>query len=107
MMKHINPTFYMDMEKVFQTERTPMESKRYVNKILNCEDILIKSPSTSNTVFKEMNYELSKMKSFRRYLEVQSRMNKIKSFNTKSFQEFKKSFLQKSKTNSKNNKKKQ
>lgn len=67
-MRFINPTFHNDMMRVFQTERSPSDSQRFISKLKSCEDTDIKSPVSSKSVYEELNYELAKMKQFKRML---------------------------------------
>ena len=60
-MSKINPTFYIDMQKVFQNERNKADSERYVEKLKNCEDPIIKSPTNDSNVLYEMDYEKNRM----------------------------------------------
>ena len=61
-MSRINPTFYEDMQRVFQTERNKEDSQRYIEKLKNCEDPILKSPVTNSKVLYELSYELTRMK---------------------------------------------
>ena len=58
-MSRINPTFYIDMQKVFQNERNKDDSERYVEKLKNCEDPIIKSPTNNSNVLYEMDRRLT------------------------------------------------
>ena len=80
-MRFINPTFYEDMQKVFQSEKSPEESKRYVYKLKNLEDTSIKSPTSSNKVEEDFKYELTKMKQLKSILRFKNFFKKNK--NTK------------------------
>lgn len=60
-MSKINPSFYLDMQKVFNTERTRSDAERYIEKIKKCEDTIIKSPTSNNQVLYELDYEKNRM----------------------------------------------
>jgi hypothetical protein len=77
-MSKINPSFYIDMQKVFQSERNKADSERYVEKLRNCEDPIIKSPTNDNNVLHEMDYEKTRMLSLLKMLRYK---NKIRKYN--------------------------
>jgi len=80
-MAKINPNYYDDMQRVFQTERNKEDSQRYVEKLKKCEDPIFKSPTTNNKVLYEFNYEITRMKLYLKNLKYKK---KVKS-NTISF----------------------
>ncbi len=75
-MSRINPTFYIDMQKVFQSERNKADSERYVEKLRNCEDPIIKSPTNNNNVLYEMDYEKNRMITLQKMLKYKSKIRK-------------------------------
>ena len=77
-MSRINPTFYIDMQKVFQNERNKDDSERYVEKLKNCEDPIIKSPTNNSNVLYEMDYEKNRMLAFQKSLKYK---RKFKDYN--------------------------
>ena len=77
-MSKINPTFFIDMQKVFQSERNKADSERYVEKLRNCEDPIIKSPTNDSNVLYEMDYEKTRMISLQKMLKYK---NKIRKYN--------------------------
>lgn len=85
-MRHINPTFYVDMMKVFNTERTPADSLRYISKLKNCEDTNIKSPISSRSVENDLNIEISKMTSLKKVLYLKSHFKSFINYQKKAFQ---------------------
>ena len=60
-MSKINPTYFIDMQRVFQTERSKTDAERYIEKIKKCEDSIIKAPSRDSDVIYEMEYEKTRM----------------------------------------------
>jgi len=75
-MSKINPTFYIDMQKVFQSERNKADSERFVEKLKNCEDPIIKSPTNDNNVLYEMDYERTRMISMQKMLRYKNKLRK-------------------------------
>jgi len=88
-MTRINPTFYVDMQKVFQSERNKADSERYIEKLRNCEDPIIKSPTNDNNVLYEMDYEKSKMLNLQKMLKYKS---KLRRYNQSLIEKFKQPF---------------
>jgi hypothetical protein len=80
-MAKINPTFYEDMQKVFQTERNKDDSQRYIEKLKKCEDPILKSPTSNSKVLYELSYEKTRMKLYLKNLKykkkVKSKTNSI------------------------------
>lgn len=66
----INPTFYEDMQRVFQSEKNKEDSERYIEKLKNCEDTVGRAPKSADSVIKELKYELTKMKTMSKALKV-------------------------------------
>ena len=60
-INHINPNFYSDMKRVFETEKTPEDSVKYISKLKNIEDTSINAPAGERTVINNFEYEKSKM----------------------------------------------
>ncbi len=75
-MSRINPTFYEDMQRVFQTERNKEDSQRYIEKLKNCEDPILKSPVTNSKVLYELSYELTRMKLYLKNLKYSKKIKK-------------------------------
>lgn len=75
-MARVNPTFYIDMQKVFQSERNKADSERYVEKLRNCEDPIIKSPTNDSNVLYEMDYEKTRMIGLQKTLRYKSKIRK-------------------------------
>ena len=75
-MSRINPTFYEDMQRVFQTERNKEDSQRYIEKLKNCEDPILKSPVTNGKVLYELSYELTRMKLYLKNLKYSRKIKK-------------------------------
>jgi hypothetical protein len=73
-MVKINPTFYEDMQRVFQTERSKDDSIRYIEKLKKCEDPIIKSPTSINKVLYELNYEKTRMKIYMKHLKYKKKV---------------------------------
>lgn len=88
-MSRINPTFYIDMQKVFQSERNKADSERYIEKLRNCEDPIIKSPTNNSNVLYEMDYEKNRMLSLQKTLKYK---RKIKKYNEGLIAKFKQPF---------------
>lgn len=89
-MSKINPTFYIDMQKVFQNERNKADSERYVEKLRNCEDPIIKSPTNNSNVLYEMDYEKNRMVSL---LNILKYKNKIRKYNQNFIAKLKQPFI--------------
>lgn len=75
-MTKINPTYYEDMQRVFQTERTKQDSERFIEKLKNCEDPIIKSPTNTSKVLYELNYEKTRMKIYMKNLKYRKSIKK-------------------------------
>jgi hypothetical protein len=73
-MAKINPTFYDDMQKVFQTERNKEDSERYIEKLKKCEDTIIKSPVTNDKVLYELSYERTRMNLYLKNLRYRKKI---------------------------------
>jgi hypothetical protein len=73
-MSRINPTFYDDMQKVFQTERNKEDSERYIEKLKKCEDTIIKSPTSKGKVLYELDYEKTRMNMYLKNLKYRKRI---------------------------------
>jgi hypothetical protein len=73
-MAKINPTFYEDMQKVFQTERNKDDSQRYIEKLKKCEDPILKSPTSNSKVLYELSYEMTRMKLYLRNLKYKKKV---------------------------------
>ena len=73
-MVKINPTFYEDMQRVFQTERNKEDSERYIEKLKKCEDTIIKSPTSNSRVLYEWNYEKTRMNLYLKNLRVRKKV---------------------------------
>lgn len=86
-MSKINPTFYIDMQKVFQNERNKADSERYVEKLKNCEDPIIKSPTNNSNVLYEMDYEKNRMLGLQNSMKYK---RKIKDYNKGILKKFRK-----------------
>ena len=78
-MSRINPTFYLDMQKVFQSERSKSDSERYIEKLRNCEDPIIKAPTNNSNVLYEMDYEKNRMISLQKMLKYKKKFGKLNS----------------------------
>ena len=57
LMSRINPSYFEDMQKVFQTERNKQDSERYIEKLKTCEETILKSPTSTGKVLYELDYE--------------------------------------------------
>jgi hypothetical protein len=68
-MGKINPSFYIDMQRVFQTERSKSDSERYIEKIKKCEDSIIKAPARDKDVIHELEYEKARMLFYQKSLK--------------------------------------
>jgi hypothetical protein len=66
----INPNYFTDMQRVFQTEKSPEDAERYVYKLKSLEDLSVKAPNSSEKVEDELKYELSKMRMLKKILTV-------------------------------------
>ena len=77
-MAKINPTFFIDMQKVFYTERSKADSERYIEKLKNCEDTIMKSPVTDKKVLEELEYESIRMGFYFKSLKYKRRMTTLR-----------------------------
>lgn len=77
-MSKINPTYFLDMQLVFQTERNKSDSERYIEKLKNCEDTIIKSPTNLKNAIYEWEYEKEKMIFYQTNLKYKKKMKKTK-----------------------------
>jgi hypothetical protein len=77
-MSKINPNFFIDMQKVFQTERNRSDSERYIEKIKKCEDPIIKSPTNTKNVMYEWEYEKSRMTFYQKILKYRKLAREMK-----------------------------
>jgi hypothetical protein len=68
-MSKINPSFFIDMQRVFQTERSKIDSERYIEKLKKCEDSIIKAPARDKDVIAELEYEKAKMTIYQKSLK--------------------------------------
>lgn len=68
-MSKINPTFFLDMQRVFQTERSKADSERYIEKIKKCEDSIIKAPTSDKDVESQLRYETTRMIVYQKMLK--------------------------------------
>jgi len=84
-MSKINPTFYIDMQNVFQTERNRQDSERYIEKLKKCEDTIIKAPTKNDDVLYELQYEKTRMIIYQKNLKYK---RKIKVTNKKIKEKF-------------------
>ena len=66
------------MMKVFYSEKSPIDSLRYVNKIKSMEYPIVKSPLNEENVLKQSEIELEKMKNYNRYLKYKTFIDKRK-----------------------------
>jgi hypothetical protein len=83
-MSKINPSFFIDMQRVFQTERSKSDSERYIEKIKKCEDSIIKAPARDKDVIYELEYEKTRMMIYQKTLKYK-----------KSIKSYRKAFLDK------------
>ena len=60
-ISRINPTFHIDMAKVFRNERNKADSERYLEKLKMLEDPIIKSPQNTKSIIYEFFYERKKI----------------------------------------------
>jgi len=77
-MSKINPTFFIDMQKVFQTERNKSDSNRYIDKLKKCEDTILKAPTINKDVLYELQYEKTKTNMYQKQLRINKKI-KIRS----------------------------
>lgn len=77
-MKYINPDFYLNMERVFRTEKSREDHERYVYKLKSLEDTSIKAPASESKVEEELKYELSKMKTIKKVLSAKQYLSKLR-----------------------------
>ena len=89
-MGKINPTYFIDMQRVFQTERSKTDSERYIEKIKKCEDSIIKAPSRVRDVIYELEYEKTRMLIYQKSLKYKKIFRKWKSSLLVKFKIFKK-----------------
>ncbi len=75
-MGKINSSFYIDMQRVFQTERSKSDSERYIDKIKKCEDSIIKAPTRDRDVVYELEYENTRMIIYQKSLKYKKSMKK-------------------------------
>jgi hypothetical protein len=73
-MAKINPTFYEDMQRVFQTERNKDDSQRYIEKLKKCEDPILKSPTSNPKVLYELSYEKTRMSLYLKNLKYKKKV---------------------------------
>jgi hypothetical protein len=79
-MGKINPSFYIDMQRVFQTERSKSDSERYIEKIKKCEDSIIKAPARDRDVVYELEYEKTRMVIYQKSLKYRKSMKKWREY---------------------------
>jgi hypothetical protein len=75
-MAKINPTFYEDMQRVFQTERNKEDSERYIEKLKKCESTILKSPTDLKNVLYELSYERTRMNLYLQNLRYKKKVKK-------------------------------
>jgi hypothetical protein len=88
-MGKINPSYFIDMQRVFQTERSKSDSERYIEKIKKCEDSIIKAPARDRDVTYELEYEQTRMIIYQKSLKYKKSMKKMREL---LFSKFKKVF---------------
>ncbi len=79
-MGKINPSFYIDMQRVFQSERSKSDSERYIEKIKNCEDSIIKAPARDRDVVYELEYEKTRMMIYQKSLKYRKSIKQLRDY---------------------------
>ena len=65
------------MRKIFETEKSPEDSYKYIQKLKNLEDTSINAPSREKTIIENYKYETRNLKYASIFLKGKSFINKI------------------------------